>query len=76
MTLTSQLRPLQQAAVGKVADEGAQAEAPGRRRLAMRHAVLQAAQPVAVDGDHVAQLVRETAAGLVTVFGGCLLYTF
>ena len=44
---------------------------PGRCRFTVRHAVVQSTQPCAVDGDHVAQLVREAAAGLVTVFNGC-----
>lgn len=50
----SQTGAAQQAALCQVVDKGAQTELPGRSRLAVRDAVVQAAQPCTLDGDHIA----------------------
>ncbi len=66
----SEAAAVQQAARGQVVDEGAQAELPGRRGLAVGDAVAQHAQPGAADGDLVAELVGEAGAGFAPVFDG------
>src|SRR5438034_10228520 len=58
IVLTSDF-PGQHTAHGQVVDEGPQAEAPGRRRLAVRDPVVQAAPAGASNRHHVAELMRE-----------------
>src|SRR5262245_64702673 len=58
---------LDQAARAEVSHQLACAEGPGRDLVAVVDAIGQSAERRRANGDHVAGLVREAAAGLITV---------